>query len=513
MKTKNKLPGFFLRQKEKQQSYTNKHTFHPFTRIVRGSLWVVIFALISGSIVLTLPKSQARVLGITQTQSDVRLAATTGVVVAEDTNISAQPTPRFTIAAKTPQGGCNDDSFYTASPQVTISFQNVSNLAQYQLVTNPVDFLTATWTDFPSQGCSGAATMSYNLTSIPNFNTIVQSRNQLILYARFRDKRDSSATITPTPPNYLSDSIYFGYPFIQTQRGDVHSNFQNPSAILPYAISGEASLTDYSKYVCNPPRPSSNADYVVSMSNAGSIQQVSGVPANCDTAMQSPSDNQSETFGTKGVTQEGRAMVVHLQDSVAIQNQVRFDDLINNATAECGSNVQTLDLGHQNAVTHLYDPTMDNCSPILDANGLPKDTSHGQIIHLIDSGTNPLNIIASQPLSNAPLGRSGAVVFVSKFRTININSDILYDTTGINGTINNLEQLAQLAVLTYGRDSNGNASDIIINQNVQNLVGTFFSERSTIYTSLSPFAKKLSIYGSLIAYDIQFNRTWLGQVQ
>lgn len=499
--------GFFLRQKENQILYSNVHKFHPVTHIVRGALWVVLVALISGNVVLTLPQSQARVAGVSQKQSDIHLAATTGVVVADATT-EAQPTPRFTIVSKTPQGnGCTDDSFYTASPDVTISFQDVANLAQYQLVTNPSDFLTATWTDFPSQGCGGAATISYNLANIPNFQSIIQSRNQLILYARFRDKPDSSATITPTPPNYLSDSIYFGYPWVQTQRGDVHSNFQNPSALLPYALSGEASLTNYSQYLCNPPRPSSNADYVVSMSGNGNIQQVSGVPTNCDTAMQSPSDNKAETFGTKGVTQEGNAMVVHLQDQIPIQNQVRFDDLINNATAECNSSVQNIDLGQRDAVTHLYDPSKDGCSLT------GKSAEHGQIIHLEDSGTNPLNIVASEGLANAPEGLSGSVTFVTKYRTIKILSNILYDTTSVNSPINNLEQLAQLAVLTYGRDSSGNASDIIIGENVSSLVGIFFSERSTIYTSQSPKANKLSIYGSLVANDIQFNRTWLGQVQ
>ncbi len=511
MKTKINEATFLLRQKKISTFDTKKHSFHPITHIVRGALWVVLASLVLGGFALAAPQN-GRVAGISllnqSAKPQVQLAATSGVVVA-DASVAAQPTPTFTIVSKNPQGSCTEDSFYTTSSQVSISLQNVSNLKQYQVVTNPADFLSAAWLSIPSSNCNGSALVPYDLTNIPSFQSIIQNRNQLLLYVRFLD--NSGNVVPSATPHYITDSIYFGYPWVQVQRGDTHSN-----AGINGEFSDIAGQVAYSELLCNPPAPGSNADYMVTMSNNGAIQQVSGVPTspiNCDTAQQSPSDGKSETFGTKGVTQEGNAMVVHLSDNVPIQNQVPFDTLIANATAECNSNVQSLDLGQQNQQTHLYDPSLDGCSSILDANGAPRDTSHGQIIHLIDSGTNPLNITASQPLANAPQGLSGSITLVSKYRTIKIQSDIVYDSAGINSPINNLDQLARLAVLTYGRDSNGNASDIIIGDTVQNLVGIFFSERSTIYTSQNPKAVKLSIYGSLIANDIQFNRNWLGKPQ
>lgn len=452
----------------------------------------MIFALMFGGVALTLPATQARVAGLatSKPKTDVRLAASSGVVVADITTQSATSEPGFVITSQVPAGGCFVDSLYTASPIVYLEFQNAaSQYKDVQIVKDKQDFVANN--DWQSLNSGDACGTSNNTEQIQvdltdYFGSDLNGVSQMILYARFRDAGGNISAPA------VSDAIYFGYPFVSTQHGDVHTN----SDIIG-AINGDASGTESSKVLCNPPLPSSNADYIVSITEGGTIQKITGVTAPCN-----------RTFRTRATYSDGSQLIVHLPQPISLEGKVNFDDLQTKATLKCPADVP-LNFTAQGTISE------SGCTRV------SADMSNGEVVWLqspnqgtapvttdiynnagLDSGGNPG---ASVPLPNMDANQSGQIMVFASEQNVNvtIQSDILYGSNTPTN-FNSLNQLANFSVLNkFG--------DITIHKRVRQLAGTFFAQKGNISTSSQDASKnKLSIYGSLVAANINFNRSWLG---
>lgn len=494
-KRKQKIEAkFLIRFKTNKKSVgarpkdTPNHTFTPLTRSVRGTLWLTLFCLIFGSVAFVLPQSDAKVAGLATVQhrSGTVGSAATGVVVADISTQSSTSDPGFVITSQNPQDQCFIDSYYTASPQVWLEFFNATDkYNQVQIVTKQADFVNnQNWIDFfpsppssPRPTCSNGAVVMIqrDLTNLFGNHLKNGGTGLMTIYARFRNNGG-------TPSAAVSDSIYFGYPFIATQRGDVHTNDSSDAA-----INGDASGTNSPLIMCNPPVPSQNADYVVSMGKDGKIKTVTGVDSGlCSNQV----GNVAPTFGTRS----GTGATVNLNQDVHLD--AGTSSLVNRATSICQAN-QTLFIDSSTGRVNV-----STCSP-----GPSSDLSHGQIIELraADPSVPEVTTLNGGTINNGALNQSGMVTLFSTGPvSVNVVSDIVYESS--TGTINNLNQLASFSILL----KNGN---ITIHKDVRVLAGIYYAETGTINTSSPNAAKRpLSLYGSLIANDIVFGRNFLGSV-
>ncbi len=472
------------------------HTFALSTRLNRVALWVVLFVLIFGSVPLTYTSGKARVLGssIFVPRTQAKLTATAGAVVADTSLQAAASEPGFHIVSRTPspQDQCVDDSFYTSSQDVWLGFsgtvQGSTKYTQYQVAATSEDLsspIPSGWKTVVSSPCESAGERAeFNLADLgSSFTNSVQTHQVVNVYVRLRDP--STNTLSPI----YGDTIFFGYPWVATQRGDVYAGGN---------INGEASflsgsgVTPYSFTTCNPPDGSYNADYIVAMYN-GNIQTISGA-GDCN-----PNNS---SFKTKGVNS---TKVVNLSTPVALAGQVRFSDLEARANYSCVGdvvNLSVVDDGSGNNTGTINPENTVGCEATRD-DILP---SEAKIID-IESATPgaPAQVTISNSglkLRNGNAGESGAITIVSSNANVTLESNLVYQD-GLSTTPTSLNQLANFGVLVQ-------KGDITISGSVGRLAGTFFSEQGTISTAQERTYKKLSLYGSLTAANIAFNRYWLG---
>lgn len=381
-------------------------------------------------------------------------------------NLSLQcSVPELHITSKEPGGLCFQDSYYTATQDVNLSVRNLGSYNEFQVGTNPANF-SGPWRPVGSMTtCNAAAGQRFytaHLFSDPDLftNPASASRGLKTVYMRFRD---ASGNVSDP----VNDSILYGYPWISTFRGDVHSNG---------AINGEASfltsaLTPFTRFDCLPPQGTKSGDFV--FSTVDGFQMMSSFNNEC---------GDSHTLTTQGSWYYDGA-----GDNVpeVEWNTINIPALESEATTLCSGSVT---LVSQNGSLVPQGACSSN----------PGASSElGQLIFV----DGDLTINDALTIPDAVFGSSGALT-VATTGTITVNNNLAYQST--SPALTSSRQLGSLALLAQG--------NIVIGDNVATLVGLYFSQQTIQTTSSAvPIDKKLSLYGSLVANDISFFRNYLGQ--
>jgi hypothetical protein len=390
--------------------------------------------------------------------------------------------PDFRIRAIEPNtNACFTDSPYTGSPQIALDFLHVGSYNEFRVRREATPLDTNQWTAWQPLAAANVSGCSSNPTNIfKDLNFQNRDKGLKNVGVQFGNKVGGADIEGPT----LFDDIVYGYPWISTFRGDVHTNGE---------LDGEASslpplsaFSQYSHYSCNPPNARFNADYVVSAVNG--LQVISGV----DSGNICKNGEEATPFNT----------LLQLNPSVSPGTLV-------------GPDAQ----GLVNAIADLNLQAMSSIATMVCAGDITV-TSNGSIV----GGANGCSPQNQQLLS------AGNLVFVQGAITVGNGETVLFRNSGNpsdsaaytfvatdgihvednveyeNGAsqLSSSRQLASVAFL-----SNGN---IDISESVNHLAGIYFT-KGTLSTSNNPTAPKLSLYGSLVADKIDFNRNWLGPTQ
>ncbi|MFC1640481.1 hypothetical protein ACFL2D_00355 [Patescibacteria group bacterium] len=402
------------------------------------------------------------------------------------------PQLRITSKVPTPVDACGEDSEYTASSKVDLVITNPAGYDQYRIARDPTE-LTAKnpdgtpvipWTNLETgNNCIHASSSTYaripnvDLFATDELNITDNEKGPKNVFAQLRDI-DAGAIES----RVMQDSIVFNYPWMTTYRGDVHSN---------ESIAGEASdpLSDYSFWECNPPSGyNNNSDYMVSTHN-GSVQTLSGGP-------RAPSG----CGGAKKTFKSVAGWYMNETSGSAYENlrdEINYDQLWNQRTYECSNS---------GWYVNIQGETIDTSCTVV-----KEPTGRGHVIYATGSngtiGRGSDMVIGNKSDSS----QSGAITIVTE-RDVTIKNNSSYQVSA--GNVQSSRQLGSLAVLA--KDAN-----ITIEEDLSLIVGLYFAEGEAsantgiIFTGTEPNSNtmspnKLSIYGSLIARQIEFNRNWMG---
>lgn len=447
-----------------------------------------------------------------QDQNFLERYATTEIVCAQVDMV---------ISSNVPGSTCYQDSDYTASPDVLLSLRGVSAYDQFRIGSSIDDFNDESWIDLENriQDC-GASGEDFSLPAnlfmpldetrdedsepigvgIANHERGVKS-----VLIQFRDSESPGSQ-----SEILSDDIKYGYPWVNTYRGDVHSNGE---------IDGEASLSSlvydaFSSWTCNPPSGLSNADYIISAKDG--IRSITNDIPNCgdDDGVDGNDETDDKTF-TSFSGQSLGDWYLDRDESSSDRLQAYVadfkDGLVNiegDPTQEGGATIVC-----DGDVTVTVPNSGDIVEVFSSATGCT-DYGHdqnGEIIFV--KGKIDINANANSPIIfREQSGKSGAVTMVAVARrdpfgqiiqpgNITIRSNSQYDT-GAPTRLTNINGLASVAWLAE--------NNLLISGPVRTAVGIHFAGNLLRTTSGFNRDRPLSVYGSLIANEIQFGRNYLG---